>query len=658
MKKFAILVLAFCVSPIFAEVRLPALVGNNMVLQRDQKVRIWGWASADEEVTVEFNGQTQKTKTDKDGNWSVFLKSMKAGGPYDMIITGQNKITLKNILIGEVWVASGQSNMEWSVNCSADAAKEIADANYPNIRLFTVNKQPVANPVNNVAGEWLPCTPQTIPNFSAVAYFFGRELLNNINVPIGLINTSWGGTNAQTWASKESLDSNPKLAHYSKIVDQRAASREEAIKAFQKNLAEWQKASGHEDPGNVGVTKGWADPKFNAADWKTMDLPAAFDRIEGNTDFDGVIWFRKEVQVPSEWAGKDLELHLGVIDDFDTTYFNGKQVGCTGSETVSSWCFMRVYKIPGECVVAGKNVIAIRVVDIFMNGTVNGPASEMFLTSLQVPNACSVHLTGAWQYKIEHKMAPKKTVLSKPTEAGMAGEVNQPTSLYNGMIHPLTPYTIRGAIWYQGESNVGSEIEYRTLFPTMIEGWRKAWGQGDFPFYYVQVAIYLPAVPDPVQEGWAGLREAQTMTLKTSNTGMAVTIDIGDAGNIHPSNKQDVGKRLALWALAKTYGQKKLVYSGPLYKSMKVKGNKIRIKFDHVGSGLIVKGDKLTGFAIAGADKKFVHAEAKIEGDKVFVWSDKVEKPVAVRYGWANNPSCNLYNKEGLPASPFRTDME
>ncbi len=642
--------------PAWSAIRLPALVGDHMVLQREAKVHIWGWAAPGEKVRVEFNGQKKNAKTDKSGIWSMYLKPMKAGGPYDMTISGGNCIVLKDILVGEVWVASGQSNMEMTVASSMNGDKEIAAANYPNIRLFTVVKNPSAKPLTNVTGAWVACTPQTVPCFSAAAFFFGRMLHKDLDVPVGLINSSWGGTNAETWTPLEGFTSSPALKQFGQILELSAKDMNRAIQKYRELLAEWQKATGHEDPGNVGLDKGWADLKFNASDWKKMDIPNNFDTIEGNTDFDGIVWFRKEIDVPKEWAGREMELHLGVIDDFDTTYINSKEVGHTGSETVRSWCTPRVYKVPAGCVAAGKNVIAVRAVDIFLGGQMGGPVTEMFLMPVKAaPQDKSISLAGSWQYKVEYQMIPKPSMLGKPTDAGIPGDVNIATSLYNGMIHPLTPYTIRGAIWYQGEGNAGNGMQYRSLLPALIQGWRKAWGQGDFPFGIVQLANYMAVKPEPSESGWAELREAQMMTLRTPNTGLAVAIDIGDANNIHPTNKQDVGKRLALWALAKVYGQN-ITFSGPIYKSMKVEGNTIRVKFHWVDGGLVAKGGKLTGFAIAGADKKFVWAEAKIDGENVVVWSDKVAKPVAVRYAWAENPVCNLYNKADLPASPFRTD--
>jgi len=514
-----------------------------------------------------------------------------------------------------------------------------------------------AKPLTDVTGAWAACTPQTVPWFSAVAYYFGRMLHQDLDVPVGLVASALGATNAESWTPREAFFTSPALKRFSESLDLSATDEKQAIRKYQESLAEWQKATGREDPGNIGLGKGWADLKLNTADWKAMGLPNCFDGIEGTTDFDGIVWFRKEFDAPKEWAGRELELHLGVIDDFDTTYINGKEVGHTGSDTIRAWRTDRVYKIPAGVVTPGKNLVAVRVVDMYLSGVMAGPVTEMYLRPVKTtPEDKSISLAGPWQYKVEHRMVTKSPSLSKPLEPAIGWDASVPTSLYNGMIHPLTPYTIRGAIWYQGESNVVNGREYRSLLPAMIQGWRKAWGQGDFPFLVVQLANFMMTDADPSDTPWARLREAQLLSVqRTRNTALVVAIDIGDALDIHPRNKQEVGRRLALAAERVAYGQK-IVYSGPIYKSMKITGNKIHLKFDHVDGGLVAKGDKLTGFAIAGADKKFGWAQAKIEGDKVIGWSEKVPNPVAVRYAWANNPVCNLYNKEGLPAEPFRTD--
>jgi len=489
--------------PVAADVRLPAIIGSNMVLQQDMKDAIWGWAAPGEEVTVTLGSQKATAKADKDGRWQVRLEPLKAGGPMEMTVAGQNMIKVANILVGEVWICSGQSNMAMSVKSSKDSDKEIAEAKYPKIRLFKVANAAVAEPAQDVKGEWVECGPETVGGFSAAGYFFGRDLLKALDVPVGLIHTNWGGTPAEAWTSRATLEADPDL----KVIVERQA---QAIENFPKAKENWE-----------------ANREKLLAKWKA-DAEKA--KAEGK-------------QAP-------------------------RQPGAPGDPRTSP---------------------------------------------------------------------------------------NSPATLYNGMIAPLLPFGIRGAIWYQGESNAGRAYQYRKLFPAMIADWRKNWGEGDFPFLFVQLANFKPAKAEPADSDWAELREAQTMTLSLPKTGMAVIIDIGEANDIHPKNKQDVGHRLALAAEAIAYG-KTIVYSGPLYESMKVEGDKVRLKFKHVGGGLAAKGDKLTGFAVAGEDKKFVWADAKIDGDTVVVSSKDVPKPVAVRYAWADNPDGNLYNKEGLPASPLRTD--
>lgn len=453
----------------FADVRLPALVGSNMVLQRNKPLNIWGWADKGEKVIVNFRNTTISVITAENGKWKVNLPAQTAGGPYTMTISGHNKIKLDNILIGDVWVASGQSNMEMPVKGWGKVLnyeQEIAAANYPQIRFFQLQHKTSTAPKDDAVaweGGWQECSPQSVPEFSSVGYFFAREIYGHHHIPIGVIHTSWGGTVAEAWISGESL----------------------------------------------------------------KRMPAFVDTVKA-------------------------------------------------------------------------------------------------LEALAVPQS--------------------------------PADPNKATLLYNAMIHPLLPYDICGAIWYQGEANVGRAYQYRELFPLLIRDWRKQWKNGEFPFFYVQLASFTEKKQEPVESDWAELREAQMMTLSVPNTGMASAIDIGDDKDIHPKNKQEVGRRLALIARAKVYGEK-IPYSGPIYQSKTIIGNKVFISFKHTDDGLVARGgNKLKGFEIAGADKKFHRAEASIVGDRVVVSSPEVARPVAVRYSWANNPDGNLYNGAGLPASPFRTD--
>jgi len=634
----------------FAKITVPSVIGDNMVLQSGQQVRVWGHGDPGEEVSIEIAGKKAKTFTDNTGNWATKIGPLKPGGPFDLTITGSNTLTIKNVLVGEVWVCSGQSNMEWPLINAGNGAEEVAKANHPEIRLFTVQKATSDSPLDDVKGSWVVTTPDKVGQFSAVGYFFGRELQQRLKVPVGLIHTSWGGTPAEAWTQREALatpELQPIMDRYQdslKDLPQRQAD-------FQKRLAAWIHQNLYEDEGNKGEAMGYADPQTNTSDWKSMNLPQFMETA--GLKIDGAVWFRKEIQIPEAWAGKPLELNLAAIDDYDTTYFNGKRVGGIGADTPNSYSVPRHYQVPGDLVKAGRNVIAVRVFDSAGEGGFG--TGRMVLGPEGLTDSQKLALAGPWSYKVESGLEPKTPDWGSRPEAPGPTNQNSPGVLYNAMIAPIVPYSIRGAIWYQGESNAGRAFQYRTLFPTMIRNWRTIWGEGDFPFYFVQLANWQPIKPEPDESEWAELREAQTMTLREPNTGMAVIIDIGDTNDIHPRNKTDVGHRLALWALANTYNQK-IEYSGPLFKSFSVNGNEARIKFSHANGLKTSDGAAPKAFAIAGADKKFVWADAKIEGDEIVVSSKDVTKPVAVRYAWADNPVTNLYNKLGLPASPFRTD--
>jgi sialate O-acetylesterase len=638
-----------------AAVDLPSVLSDNMVLQRNRAVPVWGSANPGEQVTVSFRDRTVSTKADADGKWRVDLPAGQAGGPFEMTVAGENTITLKNILVGEVWVCSGQSNMEMAVQSVCNASEEITQADYPEIRLFNVPRKASLKPLSDCEATWVACSPETVKGFSAVGYFFGRDLYNDKKVPVGLIGSSWGGTYAETWTPREKFMTCAGLEDVkTNILEQEKDGL--IYTTYLEKVEAWEKVTHRGDPGNQGLAKGWAKTDFQDDSWKEITLPARIDEIEGNENFDGTVWVRKAVDVPESWAGKDLEVQLGAIDDFDITYFNGKQVGETGSRTVNSCWVQRKYRIPAAEVKAGRNVIAVRVFDNYYGGGFIGKPEQMKLLMADQPEVPPISLAGAWKYQIGVQLQPINMNVYKPNPPLPLGTPNAPCALYNGMIQPLLPFAIKGALWYQGESNAGMAKAYQTLFPAMIESWREAWGQGDFPFLFVQLANFMAVQPEPSEAGWAELREAQTMTLNTPNTGMAVIIDIGEANDIHPKNKQDVAKRLYLAARSKGYGEN-IVYSGPLFESMAIQDGKAVLRFTHIGGGLVAKGgEPLKGFAVAGADGKFVWAQAKIEGETVLVSSDQVAEPVAVRYAWAHNPICNLYNKEGLPASPFRTD--
>jgi sialate O-acetylesterase len=625
-----------------AEVTLPQVIGSHMVLQRNAPVKIWGWADKGERVTVTMAGQSVRTKTNKEGKWEVILGPMAAGGPFEMQIEGKNSLTLEDVLVGDVWICSGQSNMEWPVYNSDNAEEEVSGADYPRLRLFDVPHNVRLMPVDDIPeAQWAPCTPESVYNFSAVGYFFGRDLHRELDVPIGLISTNWGGTNVETWTSREMSMTDPEMKAGVESID---GMNIEAMAAKQEQERRELLASlGELGSGTVDGEPVWAREDLDLSNWNEMEVPGLWEG-KGLPGVDGVVWFRKTVTLNGEQAGSDALLSLGAIDDSDRTWINGVEVGHMQNQYDKA----RIYRIDPGILKEGVNTIAVRVEDTGGGGGFWGSPEEMFLKA----GDRSVPLSGVWLFRVS----------SEGFRLNAQSTVNpnsKPTLLFNGMIHPLLNYRVLGAIWYQGESNAGRAYRYRTLFSNLIRDWRNQWENPDMGFYFVQLANYMQPKDEPGESEWAELREAQTMALSLPKTGMAVTIDIGNANDIHPRNKQDVGKRLALAALHGTYG-KEVVYSGPVFQSMKMEGNRAILEFDPMGTGLEVR-DKygyVKGFAIAGEDQVFHWARGLQQGNSIILWSDRVETPVAVRYGWADNPDdVNLYNQEGLPASPFRTDQ-
>jgi sialate O-acetylesterase len=641
---------------VIADVKLPSVVNSKMVLQQGIPLPIWGKADPGEKVTVAFDGQVKDTVAGADGKWMVKLDALKAKAGQSgksMTIKGKNTIKLDNILIGEVWICSGQSNMQFPLGGVDNKIKEIAEAKYPNIRLFTVKNVTAVKPQDDCVGDWSVCTPETARDFSAVGYFFGRYVYQSLNVPVGLIDTSWGGTVAEAWTSEEALRKN--LPEFNQALDENGATTEkikQRLTEYKIKLDEYKVAFPklYELEGDLKKAAAFAKPDLNDDSWKKMSLPGNWE-ARGLKDLDGIVWFRKTIEIPAAWAGKDIILRPGPIDEVDVAWFNGEKVGASGcikTADTSFWNVPRKYQVPGKLVKAGKNIVAIRVIDACGQGGLWGDsANKMYAELADGSDKTKISLAGDWRYLVEYKLPVRPQNPNNP---------NLPAVLFNAMINPLVPFGIRGAIWYQGESNSGRAVQYRTLLPTMIKDWRTRWNEGDFPFLIVQLANFMARKSHPEESSWAMLREAQTMTMsKLPAVGMAVTIDIGDAKDIHPRNKQDVGKRLGMAADSIAY-KKDTPSSGPLFDKMNIVGNKVELSFLHIDKGLKVKGDKLKGFAVCGADGKFVWADAEVKDDKVIVWSDKVAKPVSVRYAWANNPECNLYNGADLPAVPFRTD--
>ncbi|GHA63342.1 sialate O-acetylesterase [Pontibacter akesuensis] len=621
------------------QVRLPKLISDGMVLQRDTDLKVWGWASAGEKVSVRFLNKTYQAVADNKGAWEVQLAKLKAGGPHQMVITGKNAITLQDILVGDVWVCSGQSNMELPMRRVKPLyAEEMRTAQNEFIRYFEVPKTYDFNVARQdlEAGSWQKVTPATIPNFGAVGYFFAKDLYAKYKVPIGLINSALGGSPVEAWLSEEALKQFPE--HYQEaqlFKDQNYIKKIEG--EDQARIQAWYRELFRKDKGYQGRLH-WSDPALNTADWAGMEIPGYWADT-GLGPVNGVVWFRKEIEVPASMAGQPADLNLGAIVDSDSAFVNGQFVGTTGYQYPPRW-----YTVPAGVLKAGKNTLAIRIVnESGRGGFVPDKPYEL------VAGNKKIDLKGKWQYKLGAAMDPLKSQTFIRWK---------PLGLYNAMIAPLIKYNIKGVIWYQGESNADTWEEYESSFPAMIKDWRNKWGQGDFPFLYVQLANYMEAKSQPSESDWAQLREAQRKALALPNSAMAVAIDVGEWNDIHPLNKKAVGERLALAAQKVAYGDE-VVYSGPMYQSVKRKGNKLILTFANTGSGLEARGGELKQFAIASPDKKYVWAKARIEGNKVVVWSDTVSKPVAVRYAWADNPEgANLYNKEGLPASPFQAELE
>jgi sialate O-acetylesterase len=629
------------------KLELLPIFSDNMVLQQGQKVPIWGISSPKSELVVKFRDQIIKADADNQGKWLAYLEPLKVGSSDSLVIECDTlKKVFHNVAVGEVWLCSGQSNMEMNVGCTwakvYNSAEEVQKANYPDIRLLVIEKNTAVAPVDTIKSSgWKICSPLTVGDFSAVGYFFGREIHTTQNVPVGLIQSAWGGTVAEAWTSGESLKLMKDFAGTVEKLGSMPSNKDSLKLYYEKEYNSWLLETASLDKGITGNDTVFASPDLNDSGWMKINLPGMWEGTEIG-EMDGTVWFRKKINVPASKIGKNFTLSIAPPDDADETWFNGRKVGAS-----TEWDVVRKYKLPENLVKAGENVVVVRLSDFQGAGGFMGKPGDF---SLFTDDGWKISFGGEWKCHVGYNMKDVKIKPIKP------GEPNIPTVLYNAMINPVIPYGIRGAIWYQGESNTGSAYQYRELFPTMIKDWRAKWGQGDFPFLFVQLANYMERNKKPVEDGWAELREAQLMTLELPSTGMAVTIDIGDAKDIHPSNKQDVGKRLSLIARNNVY-KEEIPYSGPIFKSMEIKEDKIIIAFNFTYDGLSIKDSKiLKGFTIAGDDKVFHWAKAIIEGDKVIVNSPDVKNPKAIRYAWSSNPECNLVNSAGLPASPFRTD--
>lgn len=622
-----------------ATIRLPHIFSDNMVLQRNKPIKIWGWANSNEVVNITFLNQQRMVKADKDGNWTILLDQSPAGGPYQLEVKGKsNSIVLQNILMGDVWVCSGQSNMEMPIYGDwasvSNYEEEIRNAHHPLIRSFKVEKKMQTKPQNDSKGIWTVCSPQTVSDYSATAYFFARKLNKELNIPIGIINSSWGGTEIESWISADSFDKLSK-EFKEKYDGIEIGDFDQFVKNNEANEVAYQTAM-QNDKGSV---EQWYIPTTDVSKWRKMQIPQAWENVLG--DIDGVIWFRYSFDLPQNEDRRPATIQLGPIDDDDVLWINGVKIGETKGYTVN-----RKYNVPENILKEGTNTIVLKISDYSGGGGIYGHIDDLYLKTEKK----TYNLAGEWQYR---EAVTNKEYNYKAISPNMYNSL-----LYNAMINPIIQLPIKGVIWYQGESNAHQAYNYRTLFPTLIKNWREKWGY-DFPFYWVQLANYMRKDKQPQESQWAELREAQSLTLSLPQTAQAVTIDIGESDDIHPRNKQDVGLRLALIALNETYGVKNLISRGPTFKSISFEGNKAIIEFDNVAQGLLVdnKYRYIEGFSVAGTDKKFEWAKARLEGNnRVVIVSEKIINPVAVRFLWNNNPDINLFNSARLPASPFRTD--
>jgi sialate O-acetylesterase len=632
--------ICFCLiitSCINAQIKLPQIIRDSMILQRDIKINIWGWSSKGEKVSVKFNNKSYKTTTGDDGKWKVKLAPMKAGGPHIMEISGKNKIILHDILIGDVWLCAGQSNMEHQMKLHAvKYADEITNATNTEIRQFKIpDTTNLVSQQNDLSGgSWKWADPTNVKDFSAVAYFFAKVLYKKYHVPIGIINASWGGVPIESMMSEESLQSFPdiyKTVNENKDTAYVNETNRKALNAMQSMPK----------PIDRGITEKWVDTSYVPKEWRRIAVPGYWED-QGIKDFDGIVWYRKEIDVPASMTGKSAEIVLGRIVDADELYVNGTKVGATGYLYPQ-----RRYAIADGILKAGKDLLVVRITN---NAGKGGfvPDKPYAL----IAGNDTIDLTGYWQYKVGAVFTSLKT-----NGSFSIALQNQPTALYNSMIAPLTNYSIKGFVWYQGESNTGKPDEYAKLQPAMINDWRSKWKEDNITFLFVQLPGFMDYNYLPSESQWAAFREAQAKSLSLANTAMAVAIDLGEWNDVHPDRKKDVGDRLALAAEKIAYDEN-IVYSGPVYQSQTIEGNKIIISFKNAGRGLTTNDSEAPAeFAIAGDDKKFVWANATIDGDKIIVSSDEVSSPKYVRYAWADDPvNPNLINKEGLPAAPFRTD--
>lgn len=629
------LALALLTPAVWANVSLARIFGDHMVLQRHQPIHVWGTARQGEVVRVALHRQAVRVNADAHGHWRAVLKAEVAGGPYTLAIQGDNDLVLNDVLVGDVWLASGQSNMELTVGQSDNAQQEITQSNFPMIRHFKIPTAVAFQPVEDVGvSNWGVSSPENAGEFTAAGYFFARKLYQELGVPVGIINASWGGTNIETWLSPDALARQPELA-MAPLPANAALYNAHYRERMTALLTRWQGAG----PVATNPTESWKEVDFDDSTWPDLQAPQYWEE-QGLEDLDGVVWYRRTIELTPEQAASNASLQLGMIDDCDETYVNGQRVG-----GLCGWDTPRRYAVAAELLKAGKNVLAVRVTDTGGGGGFHGERRDMRMQC----GVDSITLAGSWKARVESLM-----------DKGEPGPNDLPTLSFNAMLSPLTDFPMRGVIWYQGESNVPRAAQYAQTFPLLIDDWRAHWHQPRMPFYFVQLASFLPLEKNSLAgSAWAELRDAQRRTTKLVDTGMVVATDVGNANDIHPRNKQAIGIRLALQALKHAYGKKSIVADGPIYRTLRVRGSKLELSFSEVAGGLVSASSDgiLHGFAVADDSRQFRSAQARIKGNRVIVSHPDISHPTAVRYGWLDNPEqSNLANRSGLPASPFRTD--
>lgn len=660
-----------------SELRLGSPFSDHMILQQQRPIPVWGTATPGAKVTVRIGPYTVSGSANAEGRWEVVAPPLEAtppdGGPIALEVTAQDgegqevRVLVEDVLVGEVWLASGQSNMAWPVASVSNAAAEIAQADDAYLRMFTVARSNAVSPQLFCQGAWAVCSTSTVQGFSAVAYFFARELRRELGVPVGVLHSSWGGSPIEPWIALDTLEEIERCRERVTRFKTAVASYTSNPFGFEKERAEAEQRQREATERwltpllqtDLGREERWETGKTGSTEWTEITVPMTNAGQLGN--WVGCAWFRKQVEIPDAWVGRALRLRLGAVDEMEVVFVNGKEIG--GSLDLSQWQRPRQYDVPAEIVRASIVTVVVQVANLLGAIGLFGQPSDYSIEPSTADPGPPLSLKGTWLCArgsaLDEKTRPKVSIPAIP------GSVWDVSTLYNAMIAPLAPYPVRGALWYQGESNTKDAQTYRELLSALVRCWRRAWHHAsdsvreekDFAFLVVQLANFRARQARPIEPGgWPAVRDAQREILRIPGTGLAVTIDIGDAADIHPRNKQEVGRRLALWALAETYGRRNQVYSGPLYRSMTIAGNEVVLDFVHAGSGLVSRGESLVGFAVAGKDRVFYAAQVRIVGNQLRVWSDHVEHPVAVRYGWANNPIVNLYNREGLPASPFRTD--